>query len=148
MSTIGRVCGLDRLAGLVDEELHAIEFLKEIVREFDVGLVDFVDQQNRALRRRKCIPEFAPLDVVGDVLDAFVAELAVAQSRNRVVLVKTLLRLCRRFDVPFDEWRTEGSCNFGGEYRFARPGFALDQQRTLEPDRSIDGDLQVVRRNV
>src|SRR3546814_7058701 len=34
-----------RLVGLIDMEGHAIEFLEQIVREFDVGLVDLVDQQ-------------------------------------------------------------------------------------------------------
>ena len=127
MSTIGRVRGLHRFARLVDEEFHAIEFLQEIVRKFDVGLVDFVDQQHGALGRREGIPKFAALDVVGDILDALVAELAVAQPRNRIVFVEALLRLRRRFNVPFDQWRIEGSCNFGREYRFARPGLALDQ---------------------
>src|SRR3546814_20927762 len=35
-----------RLVGLIDMEGHAIEFLEQIVREFDVGLVDLVDQQH------------------------------------------------------------------------------------------------------
>ena len=39
--------GLDGLVGLVDVELHPIEFLQEVVRELDVGLVDLVDQQHR-----------------------------------------------------------------------------------------------------
>ena len=40
---------MDGFSGLVDEELHAIEFLQQVVRELDVGLVDLVDQQHRAL---------------------------------------------------------------------------------------------------
>ena len=56
----GARLGLDRLAGLVDEKFHAIEFLKEIVREFDVGLVNFVDQQNRALRAPQMHPRVCP----------------------------------------------------------------------------------------
>ena len=40
---------VDGLAGLVDKELHAIELLQEIVGEFDIGFVDLVDQQHRAL---------------------------------------------------------------------------------------------------
>ena len=42
----------DRLLGLVDVELHPIELLEEVVREFDVGLVDLVDQQDGQLRAR------------------------------------------------------------------------------------------------
>ena len=48
--------GVNRLAGLVDEEFHAIEFLQEIVREFDIGLVDFVDQQHRTLVGDERVP--------------------------------------------------------------------------------------------
>src|SRR4029077_5834560 len=38
---------LDVLAGLVNEELHAIEFEQEIVGKLDVGLIDLVDQEHR-----------------------------------------------------------------------------------------------------
>ena len=38
---------LDGFAGLVDEELHAVEFEQQIVGELDVRLVDLVDQQHR-----------------------------------------------------------------------------------------------------
>ena len=43
---------LHRLVGFVDMELHPIELLEEVVGEFDVGLVDLVDQQHRQLRAR------------------------------------------------------------------------------------------------
>ena len=65
--TIGRLPRLHRLAGLVDEELHAIEFLQQIVRELDVGLVDLVDQQHRPLVGDEGLPQLAALDVVADV---------------------------------------------------------------------------------
>jgi len=41
---------LDGLAGLVDEELHAVEFLQQVVRKLDVGLVDLVDSAAPAAR--------------------------------------------------------------------------------------------------
>src|ERR1700733_7417024 len=59
--------GLDALAGLVDEKLHAIEFKQQIVGKLDIGLVDFVDQQYRPLVMGEGFPQFAALDVVGDV---------------------------------------------------------------------------------
>ncbi len=93
MMTIRPRDGGDRLAGLVDEELHAIELLQEVVRELDVGLVDLVDEQHGAHIGLERVPQLAALDVVADVLDALVAELAVAQARDRVVLVEALLRL-------------------------------------------------------
>src|SRR6516225_10917703 len=37
---------MNRFASFVDEEFHAIELLQEIVGKLDVGLVDFIDQQN------------------------------------------------------------------------------------------------------
>ena len=37
-----------RLACFVDKELHTIEFLQQVVRKFDVGLVDLINQQYRA----------------------------------------------------------------------------------------------------
>ena len=50
--TIGRKRAFDRLAGLVDVELHLIELKQQIVGELDVGLVDLVDQQHRAFGLR------------------------------------------------------------------------------------------------
>jgi hypothetical protein len=54
---------------------------KQVVGKLDVGLVDLVDQQHRTLFGREGLPQLAPCDVVGDVVDALVAELAVAQAR-------------------------------------------------------------------
>jgi hypothetical protein len=99
MITIGRFVALMVSLGLVDVELHAVEFAQQVVREFDVGLVDFVDQQHRSLCISK-LPTACPLDVVADVLDAGIAELAVAQARHRVVFVEALLRLGGGLDVP------------------------------------------------
>src|ERR1700757_602638 len=53
---------LDRAARLVDVELHAIELEQQIVRKFDVGLVDLVDQQHRSLRRLERLPELSRHD--------------------------------------------------------------------------------------
>ena len=47
--TIGRRSRLHRFAGLVDMELHAVELVQQVVGKLDVGLVDLVDQQHRAL---------------------------------------------------------------------------------------------------
>ena len=46
----------DGLTGFVDEEFHAIEFEQQVVGEFDIGLVDLVDQQHRPLVGGKSIP--------------------------------------------------------------------------------------------
>ena len=91
---------LDGLVGLVDVELHPIELVQQVVGEFDVGLVDLVDQQHRPLGGVEGLPQLAALDVVVDVLDPLVAQLAVAQAGDRVVFVEALLGLGGRLDVP------------------------------------------------
>jgi hypothetical protein len=50
MKTSGR-CLADHLARLVDIELHAVDLAQQVVREFDVGLVDLVDEQHHRLAR-------------------------------------------------------------------------------------------------
>ena len=139
---------LHRLAGLVDEELHAIEFLQQVVGKLDVGLVDLVDQQHRPLVGDEGVPQLAALDVVADVLDALVAELAVAQARHRVVFVEALQRLGGRLDVPFDQRRAERLGDLERQHGLAGAGLALDQQRPLQRDRGVDRDLEVVGRDI
>ena len=146
--TIGRFVRLDRLAGLVDEELHAIELLQQVVGELDVGLVDLVDQQHRAHVHGERFPQLAALDVVLDVVDARIAELAVAQARDGVVLVKALVGLGRRFDMPLDDGDAERLGHLQRQRRLAGAGLALDEQGAGEGDRRVDGNLEVVRRHV
>ncbi len=129
---------------LVDVELHAVELLQQVVGELDVGLVDLVDQQHGALGVGERLPQLALADVVADVLDALVAELAVAQAAHRVVLVEALLRLGGRLDVPLDERRLDGLGHLHGQHRLAGAGLPLDQQRALQRDGGVDGDLQVI----
>ncbi len=76
------VGGLDHLAGFIDIELHAVEFLQQIVRELDIRLVDLVDQQNGRGLGRERLPQLAAFDVVGDVADPLVTELGIAQPRR------------------------------------------------------------------
>ncbi len=146
--TTGRCCRFHRLARLVDEEFHAIELEQEIVREFDIGLVDLVDQQHRRGIGGEGLPELAAQDVVADIRDLGIAELAVAQPRHRVVFVEALLRLGRRFDVPGDDVLAERLGDLMREDRLARAGLAFDQQRPLERDRGVDGDAQIFGRDV
>jgi hypothetical protein len=106
MMTAGR-CGRERSAGLVDEKLHAVEFAQQIVREFDVGLVDFVDQHDRRLVAFEGLPEHALHDVTGRCPRPWVAELRVAQPRDGIVFVEPLLGLGRRLDVPLEKRQAE-----------------------------------------
>ena len=109
-------------AGLIDEELHAIEFLKKIVRELDVGLIDLVDQKNRPFVRDEGLPKFAALDLVPNILDARITQLAVAQPGHRIVFVETLQRLGCRLDVPLDQGGGEGLGDFERPGRSSVPG--------------------------
>ena len=138
----------DRLAGLVDEELHAVEFLQEVVGELDVGLVDLVDQQDDFFRRREGLPQFAALDVVGDVVEAVVAELAVAQAGDGVVFVEALLGLGRRLDVPFDQVEAEGGRHLAGELGLAGARLALEQQRPAQLEGEEDGGGEPAPRQI
>ena len=131
------------LARLVDVEFHAVEFEQEVVGKFDVGLVDLVDQQHRALRRREGLPELAALDIVGDVRHARIAELGIPEAGHRVIFIEALLCLGGRFDVPGDERGLKGLGDFLGEDGLAGAGLALHQERPLEHDGGIDGDLEI-----
>ena len=71
----GAVPGLDQLLGFVAEEFHAINFAKQIVGEFNVGLVNFVDQQHHRFVTFKCLPQHALHDVVRDVFNALFTQL-------------------------------------------------------------------------
>ena len=137
-----------RFAGLVDVELHLVEFEQEIVGEFDVRLVDLVDQQHRPVGRGERLPQLAAPDVVGDIRDARVAELRIAQARDGVVFVEALLGSCGRFDVPGDERRAERAGDLLGEQSLACARLALDEQRTLERNRGVDRGLELVARDI
>ena len=45
--------GGDLFAGLDDGEAHLVELAQQVVRKLQIGLVDLVDEQHVALRRRE-----------------------------------------------------------------------------------------------
>src|SRR5690606_6001619 len=140
--------GTNCLARLVDVELHAVEFLEQVVRKLDIRLVDLVDEKHCLPLGSKCLPQFAASYVVSDVVEALVAKLAVAQARNGVIFVKALLGAGRGLDMPFDEVEPEGCGNLPRQFGLARAGLALDQQWPLKRDRRIDGNHQVLVGNI
>ena len=139
---------LDGLGGLVDVELHAVELEQEVVGELDVGLVDLVDEQHGPRVGGERLPQLAPADVIPDVGDARVAELAVAQPRNGVIFVEPLQRLGGGLHVPLDERRLDCLGDLGREHRLAGAGLALDQERALQGDRGVNRDLEVCVRHI
>ena len=132
-----------RLLRLVDEELHAVELQQEVVRELDVGLVDLVDEQHRLPLRRERLPQLAAHDVVGDVVHPGFAELRVAQSGHRVVLVESLLRPGGGLDVPLDERPVEGARHLDREHGLPGARLALDEERAPQRRRGVHRDGEV-----
>ena len=144
----GAPLGPDRLLRFVDVELHAVELEQQVVRELDIGLVDFVDQQHGRFGAGKGFPQLAARDVVGDVADALIAELAVAQARHGVVFVEPLPRRGGGLDMPAYEGLAEGAGDLLGEHGLPRSGLALDQQRALQRDGGVDRGHQIARRDI
>ena len=142
------MAGADGFVGLVDVELHAVEFLQQIVRKLDIGLVDLVDQQHHALARLERFPQLTLAQVVAHVVDAFHTELGIAQAAHRVVLVQTLLRLGGGLDVPGDQPRLQRARQLLGQQGLARARLALDQQRPLQRDGRIDREAEIRGGNV
>ena len=136
--------GLDRLAGLVDIELHPVELLQEVVGEFDIGLVDLVDQQDRAHIGVERLPQLALADIVFDVVDLVIAQLGIAQARHGVVFIKPLMRLGGRLDVPLDQRRPQRGRDLARQLGLAGARLALHQQRTLENDGGVHRGGQLV----
>ena len=137
-----------RLAGLVDEEFHPVEFLQQVVRKLDVGLVDLVDQKDRLAFGLEGLPELAALDVVGDIVHARLAQLAVAQTADGVVFVKPLLGAGRGLDVPLDDRQAQRRGHLPRKLGLAGAGLALHQKRPLQRDRRVHGDGQVLGRDI
>ncbi len=135
---------LHRFTRLVDIKLHAVEFEQQIIGKFDVSLVDFVDEENGADVAVESLPQLALADVIADIGDARVTQLAVAQAGDSIIFIETLMGLGRRFDVPFDERCLEGACHLAGEHRFAGARLAFHQERALKGNRGIHRNLEVV----
>jgi hypothetical protein len=68
--------------------------------------------------------------------------LTVAQTADGVVLIKAVVGLCRRLDVPCDQGRIERRRHFIGQNGLACARLTLDEQRALQRDGGIDRDLQ------
>ncbi|MNO50669.1 hypothetical protein D3C76_410500 [compost metagenome] len=136
--------GLDGLVDFVDVELHLVEFLQQVVGELDVGLVDFVDQQDDPLLGFECLPQLALFQIVAYVVDLVHAQLRIAQAADRVVLVEALVRLGSGLDVPSDQLAAKGLGQLLGQHGFTGAGLTLYQQRPLQGNRCVDRELEVV----
>ena len=99
--------GLDQFTGFVAIKLHAVEFTQQIVGEFDVCLVDLIDQQCHRFGGGEGLPQHAFDDVVLNVFHPLAAievgHLAVAQTTHGVVFIKALLRLGGGLHMPLQQ---------------------------------------------
>jgi len=78
------------------------------------------------------------------VLDARIAELAVAQTRYGVIFIEALLRLGGRLDVPLDERGAERLGDFDCQHGLAGARLALYEKGPLQRDRGVDRDFKIV----
>src|SRR3546814_9632080 len=99
-----------------------------LFRALDIGLVDLVDQQDGQARRGECLPQLALLDVVADVMDPFLAQLAVAQTGHRIIFIEALLCLGSRFHVPFDQRSEEHTSELQSLMRISYAVFCLKKK--------------------
>ncbi|MNL41679.1 hypothetical protein D3C87_1641010 [compost metagenome] len=134
----------DGLARFIHMEFHAVQFAQQVVGEFDVGLVDLVDQQHHRFVRLERLPQGALHDVVADVAHFLVTQLRVAQARNSVVFVQALMRLGGGLDVPLQQRPAQRARHFFRQHGLAGARLALDQQRALQSQGRVDGQFQVV----
>ena len=146
------VLGLNQFPRLVAVELHAVNFTQQVVRELDVGLVNFVDQQRHLVFCGERLPQDALEDVVVNVLDALAAvnvgQLGVAQTAHGVVLVEALLCLGGGLDVPLQQWHVQRASYLFGQHGLAGAWLALDQQGALEGDGGVDRQHEVLGSDV
>ena len=140
--------GLNGLARLVNKKLHAVELDQQIIRKLDVGFIDLIDQQYHLLLGSERLPELAPLDVLTNVFDFAITQLGVAQARDRVILVKTLLRLGRGLDVPLNQFFPESCSHLFGQHGLASARLTLDEQRSLQRYRGVHRHAQIIGRNI
>ena len=139
MTTTGRSCATDLLAGLYDAETHLVELEQQVVRELEVGLVDLVDEQDVALLGREALAQGPELDVALDVGNVTGPEAAVVEPLHGVVDVQSIGCLGRGLDVPRQDRHAESLGDVLREHGLTGAGLALEQQRALERDGTVDG---------
>ena len=70
----------DEFASLIDVELHAVDLAQQIIREFDIRLVDLVDQQDRLHIGIEGLPQLAAYDVVSNIGHFRITQLGITQT--------------------------------------------------------------------
>ena len=140
------VPGADRFVDLDDVELHLVENVEHVVLEIGVGLVDLVDEQHGALIGHEGLADLAHLDVVLDVahVAAGIAEAAVVEPGEGVVLVQGVHQLHARFDVEHDQRHFQGLGDGVGQHGLAGARLPLEQQGHFQGHGDVDDPGQLV----
>ncbi len=81
-------------------------------------------------------------------MDAFIAQLAIAQTGHGVIFVEALLRLGRRLHIPFDQRGIDGLGDFMGQNGLASARLTLDQKGAAKQHCGVYSNLEIVRRNI
>ncbi len=144
----GPVLRLHRSLRLMNVEFHLIQLPEKIVGEFQIRLVDLVDQQNHLLLGLKSLSQLAQLDITRDIIDPFLAELAVVQSLNRIVHIQAVLRLGGGFYIPDDQLLPKGIGDRLRQHRLARARLSLHQERLLQGDGHVDACQKLLGCNI
>ncbi len=139
MTTTGRFLAFNGLVDFDDVEGHLVEHVEHVVLEVRVGLVDLVDEQHRLGVGHEGLADLAHPDVGLDVAHVAlrVAEAAVVEAREGVVLVEGLDELHARLHVQGDERQVEALGDGVGEHRLSRARLALQQKGHLQGDGDV-----------
>ena len=139
----GACFGLDGLLGLGNVKFHFIQLPQQVVGEFQVGLVDLVDQKNHLLLGAESLAQLAQLYILLYILHIAAAKLAVVQALHNIVKIRAVLCFGGAFDAPDDQLLAQCGGNAFGQLGFAGAGLALDQKGLLQGHADIYGAHQV-----
>ena len=128
----GALLGFHCPLGLIDVELHLVQLPQQIVGELQIRLVDLVYQEHHLLLAVKGLPQLAQLDVMGDVIHPFLAELPVIKALDCIIYIQPLLRLSRRFDIPDNQPLSQRFRHGLRQHRLAGARLPLDQKRFFQ----------------
>ena len=134
MTMTGRFLALIGLVDLHDVEAHLVQDVEHVILEIRVRLVDLVDEQNDPDIGDESLADLAHLDVLFDVGDVAlgIAETAVVETGEGVVLVKGLHQLHAGFHVQNDEGHAQSLGDGVSQHGFPRAGLPLEEEGHLQ----------------
>ena len=142
------MAGFDGFTGFIDMKRHTIEFLQQVVGKFDISLVNLIDEQNDLFSAFESLPNFAFFDIVRNIAHPFITELAVAQSADCIVFIKSLLGAGGGFDIPLYHVHAKRGCHLQGQFGFTCPWLTLDQQRAFQGHSGVHSHSQIIGGNI